>query len=206
MYVVGLTGTRGVRGTGESTIARHKGHRSHHVSQTRPLTCRDFAESTNIACCLLLSTFKIAMDPNPFKSHSTRTNFFSRVYTTPKPSNSSHPYLSTTRPHVNTPSFFAKSHIPQPAGRSPESHIASATLQGGDSSSSLHPSATEDSSIYASHETHQYFSHSVEDTNSQHPHDKMDGITHEPLPPRLEPAFYASRPGTPDVSLSSLEL
>jgi hypothetical protein len=142
------------------------------------------------------------MDPNSFKLHSTRSNFFSRVYTTPKPSNS---YLSTTRPHVNTPSFFAKSHAPHSAGRGPQSHIANPNLHGGDSSSSLHPSATEDTSIYADHKTHQQFSHGVEDSNSQQPHDNMDSIIHEPLPPRLEPSFYVSRTGTPDVSLLSLE-
>ena len=145
---------------------------------------------------------KLAMDPNSFKLHSTHSNFFSRVYTAPKPSNS---YLSTTRPHVNTPSFFAKSHVPHSAGRSPESHIASASLHGGDSSSSLHRSATEDTSIYADHKTHQYFSHSVEDSNSHQPHVNMDSITRESLPPRVEPSLYVSRAGTPDVSLLSLE-
>jgi hypothetical protein len=142
------------------------------------------------------------MDPNSFKLHSTRSNLFSRVYTTPKSSNA---YLSTTRPHVNTPSFFAKSHVPHSAGRGPESHIASASLHGGDSSSSLHPSATEDTSIYADHKTHQYLSHSVEDSNSQQPHDNMDSITHESLPCRLEPSYYVNRAGTPDVSRLSLQ-
>ena len=147
------------------------------------------------------------MDPNSFKSHSTRSNFFSRVYMTPKPPDPPRSYLSSTRPHVNTPSFFAKSHIPHSARRSPESHIASTSLNSGDSSSSLRPLATEakeDSSIYAGHKTHQYFSHNVEDINSQCSHDNMDGTTHELLPPRLEPTFYVGRAGTQDVTPSRI--
>jgi hypothetical protein len=122
----------------------------------------------------------------------------------PKPPDYPRSYLSSTRPHVNTPSFFAKSHIPHSARRSPESHVASTSLNKGDCSSSLHPVATEASSIYASHKSHQYISHSVEDTNSQHPHDNMDGITHDLLPPRLEPTFYVNRAGTQDVTQSRI--
>jgi len=141
------------------------------------------------------------MDQNSFESHSTRSNFLSRIYTTQRPSNSPRSHLSTTRPHVNTPSFFGKSHISHSVGRNPESHIPSAILQDGNSSSLLPHSATEDRSIYASHKTHQYLSHGVEDTSNQHTHDNMDGITHVPLPPRLEPSFYASRAGTSNNSL-----
>jgi len=138
-------------------------------------------------------------------SHSTRNNFFSRVYTTSMSSNTHRSYLSTTRPQLNTPSFFAKSHmVPHSAGRNSESHITSATFQSGDSSS-LHPSPTEGGSIYASHKAYPSFSHDVEDTNNQHAHDSMDSTTHGPLPPRLMPPFHTSRAGTPNSSPLSLE-
>ena len=145
-----------------------------------------------------------AMDQSSFNSHSTQNNFFSRVYTTSMSSNTHRSYLSTTRPRLNTPSFFAKSHIvPHSAGRNSESHITSATFQAG-GSSSLHPSATEGGSIYATHKAHP-FSHGVEDANNQHVHDNMDSITRGPLPPRLEPSLHTSRAGTPNSSPLSLE-
>lgn len=139
------------------------------------------------------------MDQTSFNPHSTRNNFFSRVCTTSMPSNAHRSYLSTTRPQLNTPSFFAKSHMSHPAGRNSEPHITRETFQAGDSSS-LHPSATEDNNIYASHKAHRSFSRGVEDTNNRHAHDNMDGTTHGPLSPQLNSLFYTSRAGTSNSS------
>lgn len=144
------------------------------------------------------------IDQNSFRSHSSRNNFFSRVYTTSNTSSTPRSYLSTTRPQLNTPSFFVKSHIPHSAGRSSESHITNATFQAGESSS-LHPSAVEGGSIYARHKAHHFISHSVEDTSNPHARDDTDGITRGSLPPPLEPPFHTSRAGMPDSFSSSLE-
>ncbi|KAI0003091.1 hypothetical protein BJV74DRAFT_571718 [Russula compacta] len=135
------------------------------------------------------------MDLNSFKAHPTRSTFFSRVYTTPQPSNNPRSYLSTTRPHANTPSFFGKRHIPHSAGGNSEFHTASAAPESGDSSTSLPPVDAEDSSIYAGHKSHRYFSQTIEDANTQHPYDNMDGVSHVSYPPRLEPSFSANRAG-----------
>ncbi|KAI9512189.1 hypothetical protein F5148DRAFT_54941 [Russula earlei] len=83
-------------------------------------------------------------------SHSARSTFFSRIHTTQQPSDSPSSYLSITRPHANTPSFFGKSHRQQLTGRHNELHAASATHQGGDGSTSLMSADTEDGSIHAS--------------------------------------------------------
>ena len=147
------------------------------------------------------------MDQNPLKSHSNRSTFFSRVYTTPQPSNNPRSYPSTTRPHANTPSFFGKSHIthtPHSAGRISESHISSQVLQGGDSSS-LPPANAEDGSIYVGHKYHRYFSRGIEDINNRNQYDNMDGATHVPHPSRLESSFPASRAGMLNGSLLSLQ-
>ena len=139
------------------------------------------------------------MDQTSFKPHSTRNNFLSRVYTTSMPSNTHRSYLSTTRPQLNTPSFFAKSHMSHSTGRNSEPHVTRETLQAGDSPS-LHPPATEDSNIYASHKAHRSFSGGVEDTNNRHTHDNMDDITHGPLSPQLDLSFHTNRAGTPNSS------
>jgi len=194
----GVDGTQGGDGETGAEDKTQKSHCSHHVSQTRSLYY-----SSRLSC-LAQATAMDQIDQNSFKSHSTRNNFFSRVYTTSKSSNTPHSYLSITRPQSNTPSFFVKSHIPHSAGRSSESHITSATFQAG-GSSSLHPSAAEGGSIYASHKAHHFISHSVEDTNNQHAHDDMDGITRGPLPPPLEPPFHMSRAGMPNSSSLRLE-
>jgi hypothetical protein len=180
-----------------------KSHCFHHVNQTRSfITRRGHHTATTCHGPVSVSLLMDQMDQNSFKSHSTRNNFFSRVYTTSNSSNTPRPYLSTTRPPLNTPSFFGKSHIP--AGRSSESHITSATFQAGESSP-LHPSAVEEGgSIYARHRAHHFISHSVEDSNNQHARDDMDGIARGPLPPPLEPPFYTSRAGMPNSSLLSL--
>lgn len=151
--------------------------------------------------------FLLQTSMDPLKSHSSRSTFFSRVYTTP-PSNSPRSYLSTTRPHANTPSFFGKSHIthiPHSAGRISESHMPSQILQGGDSSASLPPANAEDGSIYVGHKYHRYSSRSIEDTNNRNQYDSMDGATNVPHPIRLESSFSASRAGMLDGSLLSLE-
>ncbi len=144
----------------------------------------------------------LPMDQNSFNSHSTRSTFFSRVYTTPQLSNNPR---STTRPHTNTSSFFGKSHISHLAGRNPEIHIASQVLQGGDSSALLPPANTEDGNIYVGHKYPQYFSRSVEDTNSQHPYDNMDRAIHVPHPSRLKLSLSASRNGMLSGPLLCLE-
>jgi len=145
-----------------------------------------------------------SMDQNSFNSHSARSTFFSRVYTTPQSSNNPRPYPSTTRPHTNAPSFFGKSLLPQAAGRNPEIHIASQTLQGGDGSALLPPANAEDGSIYVGHKYPQY-SRSIEDTNSRHPYDNMDSATHVPHPSRLKLSLSATRTGMLNSPFPSLE-
>jgi hypothetical protein len=159
---------------------------SHHVIQSRPL----------------VATFPLPFLQTPMDPHSSRSTFFSRVFTTPQPSNNPRSYPSTTRPHATTPSFFGKGHTPHSAGRNLESHMANQILQGGDSSASSPPVNTEDGSIYVGHKYHRYFSHSNEDANSRHSYDNMDGATHIPHPSRLEPS---SRAGMLNDSLLSLE-
>ena len=139
------------------------------------------------------------MDQNSFNSHSTRSTFFSRVYSTPQSSNNPRSCLSTTRPHTNTPSFFGKSHTPHSTGRNPENRIAS------DGSALFPPANMEDGSIYVGHKYPQYLSRSIEATNSQHPHDNMDSVIPVPHSSRLKPSLSASRTGTLNDSLLSLE-
>jgi hypothetical protein len=145
------------------------------------------------------------MDQNSFNSHSTRSTFFSRVYPSPQSCNNPRSYPLTSRPHTNTPSFFGKSHIPHLAGRSPENHIASEILQGGDGSALLPPENTEDGSIYVAHKYPQYPSRSIEATNSRHPYDNMDSATHVSHSSRLKLSLSAGRTGMLDGSLLSLE-
>lgn len=76
--------------------------------------------------------------------------------------------------------------MPHSAGRNSEFHMAGQVLQGGDSSAPLPPANAENGSIYDGHKHRRYFSRSIEDTNSRHPYDNMDGATHVPHPSRLE--------------------
>jgi hypothetical protein len=78
-------------------------------------------------------------------------------------------------------------------------------FQGGDSSAPLPPANAEDGSIYIGHKYHRYFSRNIEDTNSRHQYDDMDGATHVPYPSRLESSFSASQAGMLDGPLLSLE-
>jgi hypothetical protein len=145
------------------------------------------------------------MDQNSVNSHSTRSTFFSRVYPTPQLSNNPRSYPSTTRPHINAPSFFGKSHTPHSAGRNPENHIASQILQGGDGSALLPPENTEDGSIYVGHKYPQYLTRSIEATNSRHPYDNMDGATHVSHSSRHKLSLPAGRTGMLNVFFLSLE-
>jgi len=145
------------------------------------------------------------MDQNSFNSHSTRSTFFSRVYPTPQLSNHPRSYPSTTRPHINAPSFFGKSHTPHSAGTNPENQIPSQILQGGDSSTLLPPANTEDGSIYVGHKYPQYLSRNIETTNSRHPYDNMGSATHVSHSSRLKLSLSASRTGMLNCSLLSLE-
>jgi len=146
------------------------------------------------------------MDQNSFNSHLTRSTFFSRVYATQPPSNSPTSYLSIPRSRASTPSFFGKSQIQQSAGRDSEFQTTSAVHPDGDGSASLPHRGIEDGSIYAGRRRHGDFSRSIEDTNNWQPgYDNVDGVSHVPHPPRLNPSFATTQAGAPNGLFLSLK-
>ncbi|KAH9966107.1 hypothetical protein BC827DRAFT_795715 [Russula dissimulans] len=114
------------------------------------------------------------------------------MYTTQQPSNGPTSYLSVTRRHARP-------------GRDSEFQTTSAVHQDGDGSVLLPHTDIEEGSIYAGRKRHGHFLHTIEDTNNRHAaHDNVDGVSHVPHPPRLNPSFLTTRAGVRETLTQNL--